>query len=189
VYETVGRPTVGVVVHVVDDHGNDLPCDGASAGELVVASEALARGYWNKPGESAQSFTDGWYRTGDIGTIDPAGYVRILDRRTDLIVSGGMNVYATEVEECIREAPGVADVGVVGVPDEKWGTAVLAVVVRSPGSTATGESIVAHCREKLASYKKPRYVEFVEQLPRTTSLKVARGELRAEWTRRYTAHA
>jgi acyl-CoA synthetase (AMP-forming)/AMP-acid ligase II len=175
---SVGRPTVDVAVRAIDTNGNPVPRDGVTVGELLISSPALMRGYWNRPQETADAFLDGWYRSGDLGTIDSEGFVSIVERRTDLIVSGGMNVYPSEVEQCISLLPGVQEVAVVGVSHERWGQAVFAAVVTAPGSSLTEAQVIAHCREYLASFKKPTQVVFLSELPKTTSAKVARGELR-----------
>jgi acyl-CoA synthetase (AMP-forming)/AMP-acid ligase II len=175
---SVGRATVDAAVRLVDEVGTELPWDGTTVGELTVWSPALMVGYWNQPEATEQAFLDGWYRTGDLGTIDPDGYVTIADRRTDLIVSGGMNVYPSEVEEVIHRLPGIVEASVVGLPHERWGQSVTAVVVTAPGSSLTAEDIAEHCRRSLASYKKPTRVLFVDELPRTASLKVSRAAVR-----------
>lgn len=175
---TVGRPVPGVMVEVVGHDGDLLPHDGTSVGELVVSSPATLVGYWNRPEASAAVLRDGCFHTGDLGSIDPDGYVSISDRRVDLIVSGGMNVYPFEVENCIARLAGVDACAVVGVPHPRWGQTVVAVVVRTPGAALTESDIVEHCRHYLASYKKPTRVVFVDELPRTTSLKVSRAAVR-----------
>jgi fatty-acyl-CoA synthase len=176
VFASAGRAAVGVAVRLVDGDGAFLAHDGATVGELVISSPSLMSGYWNRPDASAATLRDGWYHTGDLGTIDPDGYVFIAERRTDLIVSGGMNVYPSEVEQCISTMPGVADVAVVGMPHERWGQTVVAAVVAA--GAITEADVVAHCRERLASFKKPSRVVFVDELPRTAGMKVARAALR-----------
>jgi fatty-acyl-CoA synthase len=178
VFSTVGRPIVDAQVRVVDESGAELPHDGAAIGELLVASPGLMSGYWNAPEATAVALTDGWYHSGDLGTISPEGYVGVTERRTDLIVSGGANVYPGEVERCIEEIPGVVEVAVVGAPHPRWGQSVVAVVIVDEAVGLTEQMIVEHCRQRLAGYKKPSRVFLVPELPRTTSLKVARGELR-----------
>ena len=123
-------------------------------------------GYWGRPEESAAALTpDGWLRTGDGGYLDEEGYLFLTDRIKDMIVSGGENVYPVEVEEALSHHPGVADVAVIGVPDDRWGEAVTALVVRRPGADVTAEDLIAFARERLAGYKLPRTVEFVDDLP------------------------
>jgi fatty-acyl-CoA synthase len=180
VFRSVGRTVTDVDLRVLGDDGAPLPHDGESVGELAIASPALMSGYWNNPAASAAALQDGWYRTGDLGSISPEGFLRISERRTDLIVSGGMNVYPSEVELAIAELPEVAEVAVVGAPHPRWGQSVVAVVVTRPGTVLTAEQVIERCRQRLASYKKPSTVLFVPALPRTTSLKVARAELRTQ---------
>lgn len=177
-FDTVGRAVAETGVRVVDADGTNLPHDGVTVGELVVSSPALADGYWNQPDATSAAFRDGWYHTGDLGTVDPGGYVRIAERRTDLIVSGGMNVYPSEVEQVIGADPRVAACAVVGIPHPQWGQAVAAAVVRAPGTGLDATDIVEVCRAHLASYKKPTAVVFLDALPMTHSLKVSRAEVR-----------
>lgn len=179
IFATVGRAAIGVAIKVVDEDGSELPHDGVSVGELAFRSPAQTVGYWNLPDATAKALVDGWFHSGDLGTIDAEGYVTIADRRTDLIVSGGMNVYPSEVEACIGEIEGVEDVAVVGLPHERWGKAVIAAVVRGEdGSELTEEQVVEHCGNRLAGFKKPQRVFFLDQLPYTPNLKPARTELR-----------
>lgn len=175
---SVGRATVESVVEVVDDAGNALPHDGSTVGELIMRTPALMSGYWNLPEATAAVLRDGWYHSGDLATMDGDGYVFLTDRRTDLIISGGMNIYPTEVERCIAAVPGVLDCAVVGVPHDRWGQGVVAVVVADAAVPVTGEDILEHCRRHLASYKKPLRVLFWTELPRTTSMKVKRSVVR-----------
>ncbi|MCW2795714.1 AMP-binding protein [Nocardioides sp.] len=178
IFGSVGRSALDADVRLVDTDGVSLPHDGESVGELVIASPALMSGYWQNPEATAQALRDGWYHTGDLGSIDPRGYVSVSERRTDLIVSGGANVYPSEVERCISELAGVREVAVVGAPHPRWGQSVVAVVVLAPGAAVDEGAVIAHCRTQLAGYKKPSRVLFLPELPRTTSLKVARGQLR-----------
>jgi fatty-acyl-CoA synthase len=169
---------MGVQVRLLDVDGNPAPHDGETVGELCFRSPAMAAGYHARPEASARSMRDGWYHSGDLGRIDPDGYVSVVERRTDLIVSGGMNVYPSEVEHCIAELAGVAEVAVIGVPHERWGQTVCAVVVRTPGAALTEAEVVAHCKRRIAGFKKPTAVLFADALPRTAGLKIARAELR-----------
>ncbi|GAA1000222.1 fatty acid--CoA ligase [Acrocarpospora macrocephala] len=188
IFAGVGRAAVDVDIKVVDGQGAELPHDGVSVGELCLSSPALMAGYWRRPDATAAALADGWYRTGDAGTIDPDGYVTVSDRRTDLIVSGGANVYPSEVEICIAAIPEVREVAVVGVPHPRWGQAVVAVVVKRPdGSHLTEDAVIQHCRRELAGYKKPTQVIFMPELPRTTSLKISRVRLREQVVSRLTA--
>jgi acyl-CoA synthetase (AMP-forming)/AMP-acid ligase II len=178
VFATVGRAAVGVSVRLVDRERKFLPHDGETIGELVISSPSLMSGYWRRPEATAEALRDGWYHTGDLGTIDRDGYVTISDRRTDLIVSGGMNVYPSEVEQCLASMGGIEDVAVIGLPHDRWGQAVVAAVIADQGVTEA--DVIAYCRTHLASYKKPSRVIFLSELPRTASLKIARATLRRQ---------
>jgi acyl-CoA synthetase (AMP-forming)/AMP-acid ligase II len=175
---SIGKPVEGVEVRVVDLDGCDVPADGESVGELIFRSPSLMVGYWRNPVATAAALRDGWYHSGDLGSIDSDGYLWLHERRSDLIVSGGMNVYPLEVEEVIARVPGVLACAVVGLPDERWGQAVTAAVVVEPGLTVTEEQVLDTCRTYLAGYKKPRRVAFVSELPMTASLKVSRSRVR-----------
>jgi fatty-acyl-CoA synthase len=178
-FASAGRAVPESAVMLVDpESGDPIPHDGETIGELAMTSPALMDGYWHLPEATAEALVDGWYRSGDLASIDPAGYVYIAERRTDLIVSGGMNVYPTEVEELIKTMPGVADVAVVGLPHERWGQSVVAVVIPAPGAELDPDAVIEFCRVGLATYKKPTSVRFMTDLPRTVSLKVRRSEVR-----------
>lgn len=179
-YDSVGRATADAAVAIVDPERNPLPHDGTTEGELAVRTTSLMAGYWGRPEATEKVVQDGWYYTGDIGSIDPAGYVYMHERRVDLIVSGGMNIYPAEIEAVIVQMPEVQEVAVVGAPHDRYGQSVAAVIVREPGSTLSEADVVAYCRTKLASYKKPTQVRFVESLPRTVSLKIKRQSIRNE---------
>ncbi len=175
---TVGRAVPDVVVRLVDATGAPAPHDGHTIGELLVASPALMKGYWNRPEATLAAFDGEWFRTGDLGTIDKLGYVTVSERRDDLIVSGGMNVYPAEVEQVILSVPGIVGCAVVGVPHERWGQSVAAAVVRAEGAEVTEADVLAACRERLASFKKPTLVRFVDALPMTASQKISRAAVR-----------
>jgi len=177
IYASTGVPVPDAVVRVLDDDDQDLPHDGTSIGQLVFHSGSLARGYWNRPDASAQSFRDGWYHSGDLGSIDPDGYVTVQDRRTDLILSGGMNVYPSEIERVLLEVEGVVSCAVVAAPHERWGQVPVAFVVRSDGRVGEAE-LLGHARGQLAGYKVPTTIRFVDSLPVNASNKVLRRELR-----------
>ena len=177
-FASVGRAVEGTDVKVVDKAGSELPRDGSSVGEIVVRSPSLMRGYWNMPDASAAALVDGWYHTGDLGSMDAAGFVYVSDRRTDLIVSGGMNVYPSEVETAISGHPAVAECAVVGAPHPRWGQSVVAVVALREGAALTLEELQDYSRRTLASYKKPTRLVIVDALPRTTSLKIRRNVVR-----------
>jgi len=175
---SIGRPVAGVHVRVIDPAGADVVPDGESIGELTFRSPSLMVGYWRNPDATAYALKDGWYHSGDLGSIDADGYLWLHERRSDLIVSGGMNVYPFEVEEVIARVPGVKACAVVGLPDERWGQAVAAAVVVEPGMIVTEDQVLDACRTYLASFKKPTRVTFVSDLPMTTSMKISRALVR-----------
>jgi long-chain acyl-CoA synthetase len=174
---TCGRPLVGVELRIVDP-GDRTPLPTGEVGEVAVRGPNVMRGYWEKPRQTADVLADGWYHTGDLGRIDEHGYVELVDRAKDMIVSGGENVYSTEVEDVLYRHPAVAEAAVFGVPDERWGEAVHAVVV--PRSTVTEEELVTFCREAIAGYKVPKRIELREEpLPKSGAGKVLKRDLRA----------
>jgi acyl-CoA synthetase (AMP-forming)/AMP-acid ligase II len=175
---SVGRPTVHAAVRLIDPLGNELPWDGRTVGELAVSSPALMHGYWRDEAATSAALLNGWYRTGDLGTLDAEGYITIQERRTDLIISGGMNIYPSEVEQCILRLDGVSEVCVVDEPHERWGQSVVAVVVKRPGAQLTEDSVITHCRKFMAGYKKPSRVIFASELPKTAAEKIARAKVR-----------
>jgi acyl-CoA synthetase (AMP-forming)/AMP-acid ligase II len=187
VFSSVGRAVAESAVRVLDENGAPIALDGSSIGELAIRSPALMAGYWNLPEATAAALKDGWYMTGDLAAIDPAGYVYIAERRTDLIISGGMNVYPSEIEEHIATLPGVLECAVVGLPHERWGQTVVAAVVARQEAEITAEEVIEHCRQGLASYKKPTTVVFLAELPRTTSLKVKRSAVRDQLEKQLSA--
>ncbi|WP_322796234.1 fatty acid--CoA ligase [Tepidiforma sp.] len=174
-----GKPLQGVEIRIVDADGNDLP--RGQVGEIICRSPQVMKGYWNLPEETAKAIRNGWFHTGDAGYMDEDGYVYIHDRVKDMIVSGGENVYPAEVESALFGHPAVADVAVIGVPDEKWGEAVKAIVVKKPGAEVTPEELIAFARERIAGYKVPKSVDFIDALPRNPSGKILKRELRAPY--------
>jgi long-chain acyl-CoA synthetase len=182
-----GRPCPGVDLQLTDRSSKQL--DPGQAGELIVRGANVTRGYWNNPGETAKAFRDGFFRTGDIGSQDTAGYFYILDRLKDMIVTGGENVYSGEVEAVIYGHSAVREVAVFGVPDPQWGELVMAYVVLKPGATLTTDDLIAFCRRSLATYKLPRRVEFSKtDLPKNSSGKVLKKTLRERfWTQQQRA--
>jgi long-chain acyl-CoA synthetase len=152
-------------------------------GEIVVRSPANMLGYWRQPEVTAETFRDGggWMRTGDLAAWDDDGFVYIVDRAKDMVISGGENIYPTQVEQCIYRHPSVLECAVIGVPDEVWGEALKAVVVLKPGTSATEDEIVELTRRELASYMKPKSVEFVDTLPKGPTGKIMKRELRAAY--------
>ncbi|MCP4654446.1 MAG: long-chain-fatty-acid--CoA ligase [bacterium] len=173
-----GRAVLGVRLRVVDEAGEDVPADGRAVGEIVARGDRITPGYWRLPEATAEAFRDGWFHTGDLATIDPEGFVNIVDRKKDVIITGGELVYSTEVENALYEHPAVLEAAVVGVPDDRLGETVRAVVVVRAGRTATPEELITHCRARIAAYKCPRSVELVDKLPRTGSGKISKRTLR-----------
>jgi acyl-CoA synthetase (AMP-forming)/AMP-acid ligase II len=143
-------------------------------------------GYWRRPQETEDATRDGWFHTGDAGSIDEDGFIYIRDRIKDMIVSGGENIYPAELESVLAEHPAVADVAVIGIPDDRWGETVKAVVVRRGGATLVEEELIAWSRERLAGYKRPRSVDFVDSIPRNPSGKILKRELREPYWRGVT---
>jgi acyl-CoA synthetase (AMP-forming)/AMP-acid ligase II len=176
---SAGRVSFGWEVRIVDPDGRDLGFE--EAGELLIRGEPLFSGYWRDPEATAAAFAaGGWYRTGDIGTLTADGYLYILDRAKDMIISGGENIYPAEVEAVLARHPAVADVAVLGRQDPTWGEAVHAVIIPASGQTVPAGEIIAWCRDRLAHFKCPKSVEFTDALPRTTTGKVLKRELRAQ---------
>ncbi|HEY0714954.1 MAG TPA: AMP-binding protein [Polyangia bacterium] len=172
---TIGLPFPSTEIRLMGEDGKEVAA--GQPGELVARGPQVMKGYWNKPEETANMLRDGWLWTGDIAQMDEAGFFKIVDRKKDMILVSGFNVYPNEVEEVVAQLPGVAEVGAIGVPDEKSGESVKVVVVkRDPNLTA--EQVIAHCRERLAGYKVPKQVEFRSELPKTNVGKVLRRALR-----------
>jgi len=173
-----GRPFMGVELKVVDENANPVAADEQQVGEIWVRGDTVTTGYWNLPEETQRAFTDGWLRTGDLAVIDAEGYVNIVDRKKDMIVTGGENVYSTEVENVLYMHPKVLEAAVFGVPDEKWGESVRAAVVLKKGATASEAEIIAFCKQYQAAYKAPKSIVFLAELPKTGSGKITKKILR-----------
>ena len=178
-----GQPIIGVEVRVLDDDTGGAATPG-TVGEVLIRGENVMAGYWNKPEETALAMLDGWYRTGDLGYMDERSYLYLVDRAKDMIVSGGENVYSTEVEEALYRHPAVLEAAVFGIPDARWGEAVHAVVV--PRGEVAEAELIAHCRGLIADYKLPKRIELsAEPLPKSGAGKVLKRELRApHWSGR-----
>ena len=173
---SAGRATYCTEVRIVDVADREVP--RGTVGEVAVRGPNVMRGYWNKPEQTAQAVRDGWMHTGDGGYMDADGFVFIVDRLKDMIISGGENVYSAEVENVLAQHPAVAVCSVIGIPSAEWGESVHAVVVLKAGASATGEELVAHCKSLIAGYKCPRSVEFREALPLSGTGKILKTELR-----------
>jgi acyl-CoA synthetase (AMP-forming)/AMP-acid ligase II len=165
-------------LRVVDENGDEVPRDRSTVGEIVTRSEANMARYWNRPDETAATLIDGWLHTGDLAAWDEDGFLYIVDRKKDMIISGGENIYPAQVENAIYQHPAVLEVAVFGVPDDTWGEAVKAVVALKPGTSATEEEIIEVCRQHLASYQKPKSIEFVDALPKSPTGKILKRDLR-----------
>lgn len=179
--DSCGREGFVTEMRVVDSEGNLVPRDGNTPGEIIVRSEANMVGYWQRPDLTSETIRDGWMWTGDIAVWDEAGYIFIVDRAKDMIISGGENVFCTQVEAAIHKHSGVLESAVFGIPDDQWGEAVKAVVVMKPGQSATEREIIDAAAAHLASYQKPKSVDFVESLPKAPTGKILKRELRAPY--------
>jgi fatty-acyl-CoA synthase len=175
---TTGHPNIGVDLRVFDEHDNEVARDGHTVGEICVRSNHVMAGYWERPDESAAAMRGGWLRTGDLATVDAAGYVTIVDRRKDLIVSGGENISSVEVERAIEAHPAVLEAAVVGMADTRWGEVPRAFVVPRAEHAVDVDELVAFVRERLAGFKVPRRVDIVDALPRTGTGKIQKTTLR-----------
>jgi acyl-CoA synthetase (AMP-forming)/AMP-acid ligase II len=180
---SAGKPAMGVEVKIASDNGNEV--EPGEVGEILLRSNKLMKGYWKMPRETAEAFKDGWFHTRDMATTDSDGYIYIVDRKSDLIISGGFNIYPREVEEVIMAYPGVAETAVIGVPDAEWGEAVKAIVVTKQGVEVTVAEIVQHCRKHLAGYKKPKSVDFIEEIPKNLYGKIDRRALKMPFWKGY----
>ncbi|MGH9266442.1 MAG: AMP-binding enzyme, partial [Acidimicrobiales bacterium] len=176
---SIGYPVPGVELALLGDDGRFVTTPG-SPGEICVRGDNVMKGYLRNPDATAEALVDGWFRTGDIGVVDAHGAYRIVDRKKDLIIRGGFNVYPREVEDVLHGHPDVAQAAVVGVPHPRHGEEVRAVVVLKAGATAGRDDLVAWCRDRLAPYKRPRIVEIRDGLPLGPTGKVLKQALRAE---------
>jgi acyl-CoA synthetase (AMP-forming)/AMP-acid ligase II len=170
-----------VDVKIVDNQGK--PLAAGEIGEVICRGSLVMKGYWNQPEATAETLKDGWLHTGDLGVLDPQGFLHLVDRKKDVIISGGANVYPREVEEVLNLHPAVKETCVFGIPDEKWGEAVYAHVVLKEGQKVTGQELIELCRNHLAGYKKPKAILIVDTLPKSSYGKIMRKEIRAEYWR------
>jgi fatty-acyl-CoA synthase len=176
-----GREFIAVELKVVTDEGREIRRDEKEVGEIIVRGDTVTPGYWQLPEETEKAIKNGWLYTGDMAVMDAEGYVNIVDRRKDMIVTGGENVYSTEVENALYQHPAVLECAVVGVPDEKWGEAVQAIVVLKPAVQATEEELISFCKERIARYKAPKLIDFIAVLPKTGSGKIEKKKLRDKY--------
>jgi len=175
---STGREFINVSLKVVDDEGKDVTKDNRQVGEIIVKGDIVSPGYWNLPQETANAFQDGWLYTGDLAVINAEDYVTIVDRKKDMIITGGENVYSTEVENVLYSHPDILEAAVIGVPDAHWGEAVKAYVVLKEGHRVSAADIIAFCKENIAHYKAPKSIDFLDALPRTGSGKIYKKGLR-----------
>jgi fatty-acyl-CoA synthase len=171
----------GQEIRVVDAHDNDVPHDGKTVGEIVARGDVIMEGYWNQPEATAEALRGGWFHTGDMATINEDGYLLLVDRKKEIIVSGGENISSLEIEKTILAHPSVYEVAVIPVPDEKWGEVPRALVVVKPGAQLTEKELLEFCRSRMAHYKAPHSVEFLESLPKTGTGKILKRELRKKY--------
>jgi acyl-CoA synthetase (AMP-forming)/AMP-acid ligase II len=177
---SAGKPFPGVSLKIVDRQGREVGT--RVLGEICIRSPANMIGYWHLPEETRRTLIDGYVHSGDVGYLDEDGYVYVVDRAKDLIISGAENICPADVETVLQSHPAVADVAVIGVPDARWGEAVKAIVVLKPEAGATAQELIAHCRGRIAGFKLPKSVEFATELPRNASGKVSKRELRQRYS-------
>jgi long-chain acyl-CoA synthetase len=176
ILKAAGRPLVGIDMRIVDDDGAELPL--GETGEVVVRGPNVTKGYLNRPEENERAFRDGWFHTGDVGRMDENGFMYLMDRKKDMIITGGENVYSQEVEAALYSHENVHECAVVGVPDAKYGEALFAVIVPRPGTTLAEDEVIEHCRGLIGGYKIPRRMAFVDELPKSAMGKILKTELR-----------
>lgn len=176
--DSVGKPAINVRVRIVDDEMKDVSL--GEVGEIVYQGPTAMKEYYKNPEATKEAFKGGWFHSGDLVRMDEEGFIYVVDRKKDMIISGGENIYPKELEEILYSHPDILEAAVVGVPDPKWGETVKACIVMKPGKQLTEDEVIAHCQSSLASYKKPRIVEFMESLPRNAAGKVLKTVLRAE---------
>jgi fatty-acyl-CoA synthase len=178
-FGSCGKPMFHCNARVWDERGNDT--QPGQVGELMLQGPVVMKGYWNLPEQTKRSFTNGWFHTGDLARVDDEGYFYIVERKKDMLITGGENVYPAEVEEVIMAHPKVGEVGVIGVPDARWGESVRAIVVPLPDQSLTADEIQHFCKNRLAKYKIPKSVKFVDELPRNPAGKILKRVLREQY--------
>ncbi|MCH8189061.1 MAG: AMP-binding protein [Proteobacteria bacterium] len=181
ILRAAGRPLIDVTLRIVDEDGREVAV--GEAGEVVVRGPNVTPGYLNRPEETKTAFRDGWFHTGDVGRVDDGGYLYLLDRKNDMIVTGGENVFSSEVEAVLHQHAGVAEAAVIGVPDERYGEALLAAIVPARGASLTDEDMIAHCRGKIGGFKIPRRFAFLDELPKSAMGKILKTELRRTYAK------
>lgn len=175
---SIGRGVDGIEVRVVDDDDNPVVPGSGDIGEIVIRGRTTMKGYWRENELTSETIVDGWLHSGDLARVDDQGYLYVVDRKKDLVISGGMNIYPRDVENVLAEHPDVAEVAVIGVPDDYWGEALMAVLVRRPGSDPAVEEIEAYSRQHLGGYQVPKHIRFQDDLPRNLSGKILKRDLR-----------
>jgi acyl-CoA synthetase (AMP-forming)/AMP-acid ligase II len=178
---TTGRPFDKIQLKVVNKNGEEVRCDGEEVGEIIAKGETITPGYWQLPEETTDRIVDGWLHTRDLAVVNPDGYVTIVDRMDDVIITGGENIYSVEVEDALYAYPGVLEAAVIGVPDPVWGETVTAVVVPKEGEYCDPQDMIRFCKTRLAPFKAPKIVIFAERLPKTGSAKICKYKLRANY--------
>jgi fatty-acyl-CoA synthase len=176
-----GYEMLGVEIRVVDEAGSDVAADGQAVGEIIARSNVVMAGYWRQPDATEAVIVDGWFHTGDMATMDAEGMVEIVDRKKDLIISGGENVSSIEVEGMLYKHPAVLEAACIAIPHEQWGETIAALVVLKPGAEATEADLITFCRANMAHFKCPRAVRFIEALPRTATGKIQKNLLRDQY--------
>jgi acyl-CoA synthetase (AMP-forming)/AMP-acid ligase II len=179
VLRSCGQPSLGVHVRIVDENNTDV--EPGVVGEIIAQSNSIMVEYWHRPEETRETIVDGWLHTGDLGYYDENGFIYIVDRKKDMIVTGGENVYSREVEDVLYKHPAIAEAAVIGIPDPVWVERVHAVVALRADATASENEIIAFCKEHVASYKSPKSVEFLESLPKNPQGKIVKKEIRAKY--------
>jgi len=180
-----GREFIGVELKVINDRGEEVKKDEKEVGEIIVKGDIVTKGYWKLPEETEKSIKDGWLYTGDMAVMDEEGYVTIVDRKKDMILTGGENVYSTEVENILYMHPAILECAVIGVPDQKWGEAVKGIIVLKPNQTTTEGEIIQFCKDRIAHYKAPKSIDFIDALPRTGSGKIHKKGIRDKYWEGY----
>jgi fatty-acyl-CoA synthase len=175
-----GKPTIHNLISIVDE--NENPVKTGQTGEIIVKGPSVIKEYWNNPQTTRRSIKKGWFFTGDLGRFDEDKFLYVVGRKKDMIISGGMNIYPEEIEVTLRKHPSIQDCAIIGVPDERWGESILAIVQPVEDKTITEQDVIAYCREYLGSYKKPKKVTFVPTLPRTQSGKIQKFILRDQYS-------
>jgi acyl-CoA synthetase (AMP-forming)/AMP-acid ligase II len=176
---SVGQPVLNVEVRVVDDYDNDVP--QGQVGEIIYRGPTTMKEYYRDPEATAETLRNGWFHSGDLVRQDEEGFVYVEERKKDMIISGGENIYSAEIEDVLFEHPKILEAAVIGVYDEVWGEAVMAVVVPMPGEDLSKEAVTDWCKERLAGFKRPKHVDFADELPKNAALKVLKYELREKY--------